>query len=255
MGNCCSGNTKVDDQKVQRIQHSVKLLKISVSGNEVSPTDFGSNLDASKFKSEKAMSVVRQFGLYKFDQSAADLKGSDMYAVKQAENDDLFYQGQVLGNRLEGKGHMLTKSGNLYVCPFHDDYPQGTGAVYYSNGNYFFGRLVQGDLDNGKMIYPTGHIYIGEFRNAKRNGKGSLIYPDGSMYDGFFLDDLEHGDGKVITEGVWEKGKKVQTKKPTSQTANQKPEPYIVGQKAKPSESPNLPEPKGNSAVSPILVP
>ena len=81
--------------------------------------------------------------------------------------------------------------------------------MYFANGNYFMGNLVKGDLDFGTMTYPSGQMYVGEFRNNKRNGTGSVTYADGSRYDGTWLDDHEHGNGKIVQEGVWEKGKKV----------------------------------------------
>lgn len=242
MGNCCAGGSKSDDEtKIPRIQQSIKPVTISVSGKEDSPQNFGKNIDASKFKSEKAFALIRQYGLYKFDSSAADLRGTENLPVKQGENSDMIYQGQFLGTKMHGKGHMLNKAGDIYIAPFCDNYPQGTGAVYFANGNYFFGRLVQGDLDHGKMIYENGQVYTGDFRNGKRNGKGTLFYLDGSKYEGYFLDDLEHGNGRVTSEGVWEKGKKVQSKNSKPEEVNPS-SPYIVGEKSQPNTKPASPK-------------
>ena len=215
-----------------RIQRSVKPVQITVTGKEVSSQEFGSSLDASYFKSDKVNAMIKQHGLYKFDLSVVDLRGTEKNPVKQGINEDLSYQGQFLGSMMHGKGHMLTKSGDLYICPFQDSYAHGTGAVYFANGNYYFGRLVQGDLDTGKMTYANGQVYVGEFRNGKRNGKGSLLYLDGSKYEGQFLDDLEHGEGKVVSEGIYEKGKKVHNKKMHLEATGKTDTYHVVAQPA-----------------------
>lgn len=232
MGNCCSNPTDQNETKVARIQRAVKPLQISVTGKEEQPQDFGNKIDTTYFKpdkAERALALIKQYGLYKFDLSVADLRGSEKNPVKQGSNEDFVYQGQFLGQHMHGKGHLLTKAGDLYVSPFFDNYAQGTGAVYFANGNYFFGRLTQGDLDIGKMVYSNGQVYVGEFRNGLRNGKGSLLYLDGSKYEGRFLDDLEHGEGRVTAEGIFEKGKKVQTKKISLDPVRFESE-HIVGQ-------------------------
>lgn len=216
MGNaCCSDNTKGTD-KVARLFKEAKPLKVTVTGQEPTPQNFGRQLNENYFKvGEKAKALVRDQGLYKFEQSGADLRGSESNPVKQGVNEDYKYEGQMLGNKMHGKGHLLTAGGDLYVSPFFEDYAQGHGWVYFHNGNFFVGRLLKGDLDSGKMVYANGTTYVGEFKNGKRNGKGSLVYADGSKYEGGWLDDQEHGAGKLIQEGIWDKGRKVEAKKAT----------------------------------------
>ena len=47
-------------------------------------------------------------------------------------------------------------------------------------------------------------VYVGEFKDNKKDGKGKYIYKDDSHYDGEFIDDLFDGNGKYF----WNDGKK-----------------------------------------------
>ena len=41
-------------------------------------------------------------------------------------------------------------------------------------------------------------VYVGEFKDNKKDGKGKYIYKDDSHYDGEFIDDLFDGNGKYF---------------------------------------------------------
>lgn len=43
----------------------------------------------------------------------------------------------------------------------------------------------------------TGEIYLGEFREGVREGKGRLVCGDGSVYNGEFVGDLPQGVGDM----------------------------------------------------------
>ena len=62
------------------------------------------------------------------------------------------------------------------------------------------GDFVNDKADgNGKHIYDNGDYYIGQFKQAKRHGKGKLYTNnDVLIYDGDFIDDIMDGEGKVI---------------------------------------------------------
>ena len=72
-------------------------------------------------------------------------------------------------------------------------------------------QCVEGDCVNGKgtMIYSTGHKYVGEFKNGKRDGQGFLTMPGSRTLEGQFRHNAPikgtytYPDGKVYT-GQWE---------------------------------------------------
>lgn len=61
----------------------------------------------------------------------------------------------------------------------------------------------------GMRQFENQSIYIGQWFEKKRNGRGQQIYPDGSVYEGYWLDDKREGHGRFIDylgdvyEGSW----------------------------------------------------
>ncbi|MBR9921883.1 MAG: peptidase C14 caspase catalytic subunit p20 [Bacteroidetes bacterium] len=72
---------------------------------------------------------------------------------------------------------------------------------------------VSGDCRNGKgiYIYPSGAIYIGEFKDGEIHGIGVCNYSDGSKYQGNWKARYPHGKGtKTFADGTKWTGKWVQ---------------------------------------------
>ncbi|MCB0705951.1 MAG: caspase family protein [Saprospiraceae bacterium] len=76
---------------------------------------------------------------------------------------------------------------------------------------------VSGDCRNGKgiYIYPSGAIYIGEFKDGEIHGIGVCNYSDGSKYQGQWQTRYPHGRGtKTFPDGTkwtgsWKKGQPI----------------------------------------------
>jgi len=103
-----------------------------------------------------------------------------------------------------------------------------TGLVLFTRdmtGTFKLGDLIlEGFVSNGtfegfafdssfkgKITYPNGDIYEGEFSNGKRNGKGILVTNE-ITYDCNWFNDLKQGAGDKIENGVrvfcvWENDK------------------------------------------------
>ena len=72
-------------------------------------------------------------------------------------------------------------------------------------------QCIEGDCVNGKgtMIYSTGHKYVGEFEEGKRQGQGRIYMPGGRTFEGQFRQNAPikgtytHPNGQVYT-GTWE---------------------------------------------------
>ena len=45
----------------------------------------------------------------------------------------------------------------------------------------------------GKMDWPDGHNYIGEFADGAFNGEGKITYSNGDTYEGEWEEDMRHG--------------------------------------------------------------
>ena len=45
---------------------------------------------------------------------------------------------------------------------------------------------------HGKMTFPDGSVFEGEFKDGKANGHGKMTFPDGGVFEG------EYKDGKAM---------------------------------------------------------
>jgi hypothetical protein len=76
---------------------------------------------------------------------------------------------------------------------------------------------VSGDCRNGKgiYIYPSGAIYIGEFKDGEIHGIGACHYSDGSKYQGEWVSRYPEGRGtKIFPDGTkwtgnWRRGQPI----------------------------------------------
>ncbi|MCB9283399.1 MAG: caspase family protein [Lewinellaceae bacterium] len=76
---------------------------------------------------------------------------------------------------------------------------------------------ISGDCKNGKgiYIYPSGAIYIGEFKDGEIHGIGACHYSDGSKYQGEWVNRYPEGRGtKTLPDGSkwtgrWKKGQPI----------------------------------------------
>ena len=48
-----------------------------------------------------------------------------------------------------------------------------------------------------KKVYIDGRLYVGEFKDGKRNGTGTYTMPNGEKYVGEFKDGKENGTGTL----------------------------------------------------------
>lgn len=208
MGNACCREQR-DVLEIRSVEGRIPLRigALTVAAVSESSGKFGQELNDFYIKPNRnVMAAITKHGLYKFEESGADLGGTESLPVKHAFNTEMVYLGQILGKKLHGKAHMLTKAGDLYVCPFVEGQAEGIGAIYFSNGDYYKGKIVAGDIDNGIMRYADGTSYRGEFLNRKRHGRGIYTYKDGRQFDGHWFNDVESGYGRLIIPGVWKDG-------------------------------------------------
>jgi hypothetical protein len=66
----------------------------------------------------------------------------------------------------------------------------------------------------GKLTWPDGRMYDGEYINDQKEGVGIFMFADGRKYIGNWKDGLQHGEGQFFkgdaeqpTKGIWKKGK------------------------------------------------
>ncbi|RKO98181.1 hypothetical protein CXG81DRAFT_17065 [Caulochytrium protostelioides] len=86
----------------------------------------------------------------------------------------------------------------------------GTGKMTFPNGDVYQGEYVNGlRHGQGRYQWSNGSLYIGEHVDGAREGHGSLTYPDGSKYEGQFVQNRRSGAGTYtyangdVYEGMW----------------------------------------------------
>jgi hypothetical protein len=51
----------------------------------------------------------------------------------------------------------------------------------------------------GRMEWPDGGHYDGQFRDGAFDGKGTFTYQNGDIYEGDWEADVRHGEGKYYS--------------------------------------------------------
>jgi hypothetical protein len=134
------------------------------------------------------------------------------------------YAGEFRGNKLNGRGVWIPRSGAAYSGMFLDNIAQSgvsrkscsgppspawnncVGTITYGNGNVYRGEFINGRREGIGMIdiratgspdgtsirTPVPGVYVGEFRDDRLNGRGMIFMPGAGFY-GTFVDNVLAG--------------------------------------------------------------
>eukprot|EP00747_Dinoflagellata_sp_TGD_P218303 gnl/TRDRNA2_/TRDRNA2_90581_c0_seq1.p1 gnl/TRDRNA2_/TRDRNA2_90581_c0~~gnl/TRDRNA2_/TRDRNA2_90581_c0_seq1.p1 ORF type:complete len:326 (-),score=37.82 gnl/TRDRNA2_/TRDRNA2_90581_c0_seq1:40-1017(-) len=149
---------------------------------------------------------------------------------KRALEDGSEYRGEWQGTKKHGEGLWVFTNGDEYEGYFEDDKPHGLGTYVHANGDRFFGQFVDGrksghgednledgtafigeyegdERISGRLMFPDGETYEGNYVNNKPGGSGQMNFPDGRLYEGQFQDGSPSGEGVMTwTSGQTYKG-------------------------------------------------
>ena len=92
----------------------------------------------------------------------------------EIEDDEGILEGEVNqeGER-NGRGSYLWFNGNFYNGQWAHNHPEGTGALYYSDGGIVKGSFLLGKLNGyGISLYANGDKYQGNWENGSFHGRG-----------------------------------------------------------------------------------
>ena len=122
------------------------------------------------------------------------------YTHSMMINDCLYYEGQILNGKRNGKGSIKSKSGQLvYEGSFKDDLYDGDGLWISEQGLIFTGNFIQGKRNGRGLLFSNEnkYRYDGEWIDDLKSGKGTETNPDGSSYVGEFFNNKKNGKGKI----------------------------------------------------------
>jgi len=164
------------------------------------------------------------FGGYRYE---GEFKRGHMtgYGVCTFSGGGDVYKGHNLDDEFDGYGIYLhiTTTGGVTKCEYKGGVKEGYGVYesdtmshsgFYSKDRFLRGkgtitlvagtytgdlktsRLVHGTLKhgNGRLLYPNGDVYEGQFKNDKRYGQGKLTAQNGSVQEGIWSDDKLTGE-------------------------------------------------------------
>lgn len=91
----------------------------------------------------------------------------------------------------------------------------GQGRLQYPNGAFYHGNFEKNHPNGiGLKIFPGGDAYFGDFVNGQMEGHGEYFSSEGVTYKGEFYRNVQEGDGTQTWPdgtkytGSWKEGKK-----------------------------------------------
>ena len=105
----------------------------------------------------------------------------------------VYYDGEILEGRIEGKGIMIWADSSSYSGTWKTNMRHGKGTMKWKNGNTYMGKFKNDEMTKGTYLFANGDKYFGKYLNDRFHGKGKIFKKDGT-----------------IEIGVWENGKKIE---------------------------------------------
>jgi len=91
--------------------------------------------------------------------------------------------------------------------------PHGYGKVTFPTGDVYEGNWENGwRSGHGRSTFASGDIYEGNWENSKFSGHGKFAYASGAIYEGNWKNGKRNGQGKhtsasgVVQDGEWKDG-------------------------------------------------
>lgn len=80
---------------------------------------------------------------------------------------------------------------------------EGTGTHSRLNGETYIGEFKNDEFHGkGKLIFPDGSFYEGDWANGVKEGEGLIHLANGKIIKGTFVNDNLHGPGLIIENGL-----------------------------------------------------
>jgi hypothetical protein len=131
-------------------------------------------------------------------------------AMREKETPLKRYFGQLDDlDRPHGWGHFFDSVDKvLWIGEFDKGVLNGPAQVYYDNGDYFEGEVLQGKLVHGRLYIPGGDMYEGPFQKDLpfSHTEGKILFRDGNKYLGGVRNGKMDGQGTItFPNGHWKR--------------------------------------------------
>ena len=108
-----------------------------------------------------------------------------------------------------GPGTFVWPNKSVFNGEYLDDNANGFGVMNHKGGSYYEGEWRDNKAHGkGKYVFENeSSVYIGDFSQDLKEGKGIQTYKDGSSYEGDFSKGMKDGDGLFkFTDGATYEG-------------------------------------------------
>jgi len=120
------------------------------------------------------------------------------------------YEGEWLNNLKHGTATEESADGSRYSGEYFAGHRHGRGKINWPNGCVFEGQFRHDDATGfGVFSWPDGRRYQGCWSDSRMHGQGRMEWSDGRAFEGQFRDDMKDGmgtfwwpDGKTYA-GTW----------------------------------------------------
>ncbi|CUG86032.1 Hypothetical protein, putative [Bodo saltans] len=115
----------------------------------------------------------------------------------------------------DGEGVARLVDGSVYTGDSQLGMFHGNGKMEYPNGDLYEGQWANNTRHGyGVFELSDGSSYIGAFRHGDKDGAGEELYVDGTVFAGMYRNGLRHGVGRIrvkssgdVVDGVYVDGK------------------------------------------------
>jgi hypothetical protein len=130
--------------------------------------------------------------------------------IKNGPNNGDVYEGNFFIGHAHGHGKYTWKNGDVYIGNFKKSLRHGKGIMTYNEEGGKYRGLWENDMrTKGTLFYKNGDKYVGDFKKTtilkenQKHGEGSYYYLDdnqfkGDVYVGRFKNGRKDGVGQYI---------------------------------------------------------
>ena len=132
-----------------------------------------------------------------------DSRAKDKLITGQGKikTDKIEYSGELKQGWMHGKGKYICKE-FTYDGNFVENVPNGKGElILYDEDGQNKKLLVNGEFLGkfhtgfAEIKYQDWSVYVGYYKDFKKNGAGILTFSNGDYYEGDFVNDIKDGEG------------------------------------------------------------
>jgi hypothetical protein len=135
-----------------------------------------------------------------YDRSSWEFRTGE-YTIKHCHDGSIRVGTFDIQGRQEGTGYYRLSNGSVYDGQFKNHLPHGVGLFRYTAGEirYCRGMWIKGMLEGEvNIIYFNKNIYMGQYHNGKRNGRGEMKFHKTKIsYSGDWVDGVGVGSGTL----------------------------------------------------------